>query len=292
MASGEASHSNAGGITGNGTEAGAGAAHPSERRLIAASYNIHRCIGMDGRQDPGRVARVIRELGADVIGLQEVDSGRSGASGLELMERIAGATGLHVIPGPTIMSRDGHYGNVMLTGSRVREIRRLDLSLPGREPRGAIDADLDVEGEPVRVVVTHLGLAPSERRAQVRRLLDVLAAGDDYGLTVVMGDINEWMPGSRPLRWLQRRLGRSPAPRTFPATFPVFALDRIWVWPKGALLSVAAHATAAARAASDHLPLRAVLSMDSLASGRVPPGAASTGLAGGGEDGITCLPTS
>ena len=46
---------------------------PSEHRFRAVSCNIHRCVGLDGRQDTGRVAEVIRELGADIVGLQEVD---------------------------------------------------------------------------------------------------------------------------------------------------------------------------------------------------------------------------
>jgi endonuclease/exonuclease/phosphatase family metal-dependent hydrolase len=228
-----------------------------ESRFTAASYNIHRCVGLDGRQDPRRVARVVREMDADIVGLQEVDA-RSGTedSGFRQMVRLALESGLNVIPGPTILREDGHFGNLLLTGRRVREIRRLDLSIPGREPRGAIDADLDIGGGPVRVIVTHLGLRHGERRAQVRRLLDVLTEEPER-LTLVMGDINEWLPGSRPLRWLHGRLGRTPGPRTFPAFFPLLSLDRIWVWPRRALVSVRAHDSPEARKASDHLPLLA-----------------------------------
>jgi endonuclease/exonuclease/phosphatase family metal-dependent hydrolase len=43
--------------------------------------------------------------------------------------------------------------------------------------------------------------------------------------------------------------------RTWPSRRPLFALDRIWVHPPGALASVRAHASATARRASDHLPL-------------------------------------
>lgn len=242
---------------------------PSECRFRAVSYNVHRCVGMDGRQDPGRVAEVIRELDADIIGLQEVDSKSGEDSRFEQMRKLAKASDFHVIPGVTILRGDEDYGNVLLTSRRVREIRRLDLSLPGREPRGAIDVDLDVAGEPIRVIVTHLGLRPRERRVQVRRMLDVLMVKPDR-ITIVMGDINEWLPGSRPLRWLQERLGRSPAPRTFPAFFPLFALDRIWVWPIRALQSIRAHNSPAARIASDHLPLAADITAIPLVTERMP----------------------
>jgi endonuclease/exonuclease/phosphatase family metal-dependent hydrolase len=224
--------------------------------LLAASYNGHRCIGRDGRQEPDRIAQVLRELGADLVGLQEVDSGQDSAGQARQMERLAAASGFHFIAGPTILRQDGHYGNALLTGRRAREIRRLDLSHPGREPRGAIDVDLDIDGVPVRVIVTHLGLRPGERRSQVKRLLDVLSL-EGGRLTVVMGDINEWLPGSRPLRWLHRRLGKAPAVRTFPSFLPLLALDRIWVWPRKALRAVGVHGTPAARIASDHLPVKA-----------------------------------
>ena len=110
----------------------------------------------------------------------------------------------------------------------------------------------------MRVIVTHLGLRPGERRFQVRRLLDVLTLEGDR-LTIVMGDINEWLPGSRPLRWLHGRLGRAPALRTFPSFLPLLALDRIWVWPRKALQGIDVHDTPAARIASDHLPIKAII---------------------------------
>lgn len=226
------------------------------RLILAASYNVHRCVGLDGSQEPDRVARVLRELRADIVGLQEVDS-RSDPSGqVRQLEQLAAASGYHSIAGPTILRQDGHYGNALLTGGRAREIRRLDLSHPGREPRGAIDVDLDIDGVIVRVIVTHLGLRPGERRFQVKRLLDVLSL-EGGNLTVVMGDINEWLPGSRPLRWLHGRLGRAPAMRTFPSFLPLLALDRIWVWPRKALQAIEVHGTPAARIASDHLPIKA-----------------------------------
>lgn len=228
------------------------------RLLLAASYNVHRCVGADGRQDPERVAQVIRELEADIVGLQEVGA-RSGAVGqVRQMEWLAAASGFHSIAGPTILRADGDFGNVLLTGRRAREVRRLDLSIPGREPRGAIDVDLDIEGVLLRVIVTHLGLRPGDRRIQVKRLLDVLSLEANV-VTVVMGDINEWLPGSRPLRWLHRRLGRAPAPRTFPSFLPLLALDRIWVWPMKAIAAIDVHVTPTARVASDHLPLKAAI---------------------------------
>jgi endonuclease/exonuclease/phosphatase family metal-dependent hydrolase len=226
-------------------------------RLRVASYNIHECVGSDGRRDPARVAAVLRELDADIIGLQEVDARPGPGSDSMQMQFLAATLGHHAVAGPTRLREGGsEYGNALLTRRRVLDVRRIDLTVYRREPRGALDVDLDIDGNVVRVVVTHLGLLPGERRKQVRRLLDLLGGGRADAV-VLCGDINEWFAVGRPLRWLHARLGRTAAIPTFPSAFPVFALDRIWVQPRPALATLTAHASPAARLASDHLPLLA-----------------------------------
>jgi endonuclease/exonuclease/phosphatase family metal-dependent hydrolase len=128
--------------------------------------------------------------------------------------------------------------------------------VPGHEPRGAIDALLDTTRGVLRVMATHLGLLPGERRLQMRMLLARLDEGPQHP-TVLMGDINEWFLWGRPLRWLHARFGRAPAPATFPSCLPVLALDRIWMRPRACLQRVSVHNSQGARRASDHLPLLA-----------------------------------
>ena len=223
--------------------------------LTVASYNIHQCVGTDGRRDPGRVGRVILEVDAQVVGLQEVESKSGGGLEDAQMEYLAQATGLEAIAGPTIQRMDSYYGNVLLTRYPIAEIRLVDLSVPGREPRGVIDAMLDIYGRAVRVIVTHLGLTRYERRHQVKRLIHIL--GDDRKQPVMLlGDTNEWFPLSSTIRTLHQSLGKAPAKPTFPASFPLLSLDRIWVRPTEALASVWAHESPLAKIASDHLPLK------------------------------------
>ena len=229
-------------------------------RLKVVSYNIHQCVGMDGRRDPGRVAAVLAEIDADVICLQEVSTEPGLASDSMQMEFLAATLGLHAVASPTIVRGDSHYGNALLTRRPILDVRRVDLTVYRREPRAAVDVDLDGGSAPVRVIATHLGLLPGERREQVRRLLDILAEGA-YKPTVLCGDMNEWFAVGRPLRWLHARFGRTRGLPTFPAAYPVFALDRVWVDPAAAIRSLAVHATAAARAASDHLPIVAEIEL-------------------------------
>ena len=216
-----------------------------------ASYNIHLGIGRDGEFSPERIADVIGELDADVVALQEVSFG---APGFDMLHYLSTACGMTAVPGPTLETSSGEYGNAILTRLGLGEVQRWDLSVASREPRGAIDARVRHNGHTLRVIATHLGLRPAERRRQIRQLLKIIESDKGHP-TVLLGDVNEWFLWGRPLRWMHRHFERTPAPATFPAGRPIFSLDRIWVEPRGALKSIAAHASKAARIASDHLPI-------------------------------------
>ena len=218
--------------------------------LRIASYNVHACIGSDGRKDAARVAGVIEELGCDTVGLQEVDY---------RLDFIAHRLGMEPVPGLTLLRHDGPFGNALITRRTVLAVRRLGFTYSGREPRNALDVDLEVGGETVRVIVTHLGLWPAERRYQVKKILSLLRETPASERVVVLGDINEWLPLGRPVRWLHGLLGHSPAERSFPSRWPMFALDRVWARPRHALLALKAHRSALASLASDHLPVKAIV---------------------------------
>jgi endonuclease/exonuclease/phosphatase family metal-dependent hydrolase len=227
--------------------------------LRIASYNVHRCVGMDGRSDASRVAQVIHEIGCDTVGLQEVDNQPDRAHDSMQLDFLANATQMEPVAGHTIVRHEGHFGNALLTRRPVLAVRRHVLTFSNREPRNALDVDLDVAGQVVRVIVTHLGLWPAERRHQVKALLRLLLAIPTHQPAVVLGDINEWLPMGRPLRWLHGMLGHVRAERSFPARLPMFALDRVWVRPRHTLLAFGTHRSAAAHVASDHLPVMAIV---------------------------------
>ena len=219
--------------------------------LRVATWNIHGGIGRDGRYDASRILGVLQQLGADIIALQEVASlaVHNGLLG-ELRTRL----GLHVVGARTLTRRQSEYGNALLSRFALKQNTSIALTVGAHEPRNAIDARLDVDGRELRVVTTHLGLRPAERRIQVQKILRAIDQGPDVP-TVMMGDVNEWYLWGRPLRWLHARFGTSPSPPTFPASHPLFALDRIWTHPAALLHDVTAHRSALAREASDHLPV-------------------------------------
>ncbi len=230
-----------------------------DERFVIASYNIHGCVGLDRRCKPQRIVRVIDELGCDAVALQEVNSRPGPHADSMQLDYLASETGMEAIAGSTILRHQGHYGNALLTRCPVLAVRRHDFSFSRREPRGALDVDLAIHGQLVRVIVTHLGLNPAERRYQVRQLLKLLHVAEPDQPVVVLGDINEWLPLGRPLRWMHGLLGKAPYERSFPSRWPLFALDRAWVRPRHALLALKAHRSPLAVAASDHLPVKALV---------------------------------
>jgi endonuclease/exonuclease/phosphatase family metal-dependent hydrolase len=225
--------------------------------LRLASYNIHCGIGRDGRFSEQRILDVLREIDADVVALQEVESI---TSGIDMLGWLARNTGSHSVAGTTLIHPDGHFGNGLLTRCPIVASELLDLTWRGREPRNAIAADLDCSGEKLRVVATHLGLRPAERREQVEHLLRLFRQRPGER-AVLLGDLNEWFLWGRPLRRLHAYFTETPAPATFPAISPFLALDRLWTHPWKILRKLTAHNSPTARIASDHLPLVAEIEL-------------------------------
>ncbi len=222
------------------------------RLIRIAAYNVHGWVGPNGRRDIARFVDMIRELNADVVGLQEVVM--PPLLEAECLERaVAGPLGMAALPGPTLVRHRNDYGNAMLTRLPLASWRSHDLSVAGCEPRGAIEAVVDAWGVPFRIIATHFGLRPGERRRQARMLLAILRQQAAEPVAV-LGDFNEWLPRNRSVRLLDAHLGKPPSPATFPSCFPFLALDRLWVSPANLLQGLRVHRSPR-RACSDHLPL-------------------------------------
>jgi endonuclease/exonuclease/phosphatase family metal-dependent hydrolase len=227
--------------------------------MRVASWNLHKCVGTDGRFDPHRSVAVIAELGADIVALQEADrrfGRRVGLLDAAALEKHAG-----LVPLPISDLPDGHgwHGNAILVRPGIQaRLRR--LALPGAEPRGAVVADLDLPEGPLRMVAAHFGLLPRCRRRQSAAILTALEEAEPRP-TVLCGDLNEWNPGARSsLNGLSPLFGPvTSGPASFPTRMPVLPLDRILAWPQPLVSHVEVHDSPLARVASDHLPLTARL---------------------------------
>jgi endonuclease/exonuclease/phosphatase family metal-dependent hydrolase len=231
-----------------------------ERPLVVATYNIHTCVGVDRRYDPDRIVAVLREINADILGLQEVDARHRVGRHLDQRLYLAEATGFYAVAAVDSRDHRGRFGNVILSRFPARAVRHIDLSVDGYEPRAALDVELLADNQIMRVVVTHLGLRAGERRLQIRRLLLALADHpSEAKALLMMGDLNEWRGRRGGITVLDRQLGRAPAPRTFPSWLPVLPLDRIYASGSVTLRAVKVHRSPLARLASDHLPLCAFI---------------------------------
>src|SRR6476620_7582266 len=209
------------------------------KALVVATWNIHGAVGADGRYAPARIVDVLCEIGADIVALQEVASAQAHENFLRDLEH---ATGYGIVAGLLRQRHGSDFGNAVLSRYPVASVRRLDLAVGAHEPRGALDVCIDVgSAVPLRVIATHLGLRPGERREQVRRIVAAVERDSPHP-TLLMGDLNEWYLWGRPLRWLHSHFRETPAaPATFPARRPVFALDRIWVSPSGSVRALKRH---------------------------------------------------
>jgi len=219
-----------------------------------ATDNVHSCIGTDGRHDPDRTAAVITELDADIVALQEFTFPAGVALDTRSPVVLTAIDDYTCALGPTRRTITHCFGNALFTRHPLVEVHRIDLSMERREPRGAIAATVDVGGQLVHVLAAHLGLRLRERRFQVKQIVRYLDTVRNT-FFVVLGDFNDWLPGRSVVHLLDQRLGRQPRPASFPVSFPLIALDHIWVHPARALRRIFTHRTKLAQTASDHFPV-------------------------------------
>ncbi|HVG38840.1 MAG TPA: endonuclease/exonuclease/phosphatase family protein [Pyrinomonadaceae bacterium] len=242
------------------------------RTFRIATYNIHKCRGMDRRVRPARIAEVLGELDADVIALQEVLNIEGGAPADNQAGYIAEVLRYHFLIGENRRLNGGAYGNVLLSRLPLVYHRNYDLTWRDRERRGCLRGDVVVNGDSpalVHVYNVHLGTAFIERRHQARRLVgeEILGAADLGGARIVVGDFNEWTRGLAS-RLLGEKLvsvdvrahlgGRA---RTYPGVLPLLHLDHIYYDRSLRLKNFTLHRSRTALLASDHLPLVADFSL-------------------------------
>jgi endonuclease/exonuclease/phosphatase family metal-dependent hydrolase len=225
-----------------------------------ATYNVHRWIGVRGgrKLDPSLAGAVIRELGADVIALQEV---LRPFDGEDPVVELADELQLHLAFVATRIHRRGELGNAILSRWPMSAVFALNLSFGHLERRAAIAVQLPGNSLPVSIVATHLALVDRTRRRQVR---SILAHPQLQGPTILLGDVNAWRRCGA-TRELERELSSQHNNRAWPASYPsarpIMALDRIYA-RNARVVELQSHRTPAARYGSDHLPVIARIELD------------------------------
>ncbi|MEX0617365.1 MAG: endonuclease/exonuclease/phosphatase family protein [Pseudohongiellaceae bacterium] len=231
------------------------------------TYNVHSCIGMDGKISPWRIARIIARYEPDVVALQELDIGRSRTDLLDQAHIIARYLQMEYRFHPSFRVREGKYGNAVLSQHPMELVKAEKLpglgGKPDMEPRAAIWVKVDFKGRPIHLINTHLGLRQAERLRQVEALLGEKWLGNRPvdGPCILCGDLNlsPFSPVyrllSRGLKDVQKSL-RGHLPRaTFSSRFPSARLDHVFVDGAMSVSKIITPNTELVRQASDHLPL-------------------------------------
>jgi endonuclease/exonuclease/phosphatase family metal-dependent hydrolase len=251
----------------------------SSPTITFASYNMHKAVGLDGRRDPHRVLKVLQEIDADVVALQEADK-RMGGRGSTVPHELIDSHGMykavhlgvrhkrvfdkarrHTDRILKIDTRNiGWHGNAILVKPHVGVIDCAAIELPTLEPRGAVIAELLIADRPLRVVGMHLDLSGLWRKRQMRAILDSIERRPNKMPTILMGDTNEWRTAAGCLNELEPEFHIAPTGPSFHARHPVATLDRIIVHKDLNIEAAGVHTSAAARRASDHLPIWARVS--------------------------------
>ena len=133
-------------------------------KLRVATYNVHKCKGLDGRVSVKRIADVLSELNADVIAMQEIF--------LKQAQELADRIGIHCAFGENRQLMGDAYGNVVLSRHSLRSHCNYDVSVAGREKRGCLRTDVLLQNRAVHVFNVHLGTDFFERRQQAKRLVE------------------------------------------------------------------------------------------------------------------------
>ena len=232
------------------------------------SYNIHHAVGQDGVLDLERIAKVIEDSGAEIIGLQEVDNHWSERSQFEDQANwLADRLNMHYTYAPNL-DRDPlnpgehrrQYGTAVLSKYPIIYSKNHPLTKIGNtEQRGLLETTINIKGHHVKVYNTHLALTPDERIIEVRELVKI--ANESTNPKAIMGDLNA-QPHTEEMKSLYGFYKDAFADQndayTIPAGNPNRRIDYIFTSKE----IETAHAEVIETLASDHLPIITELTLD------------------------------
>lgn len=237
------------------------ASNSSESKTFRVmTYNIHHGEGLDGKVDLLRIARLIKQEGADIVALQEVDKGVERTQRRDLPSELAALTGMTCVFSNNYHYQGGEYGNAVLTRFPVvRGTNRHYKMLRPGEQRGILQLVLKVHGREVLFMNTHIDYRAddSERWSNVGEIEEL--AKQYSGLPMILcGDFND-TPESR----VCRRIGESFDDTwtlagqgdgfTIPVKQPRKRIDYIWLSKDKTIEPLKAWVPYSE--ASDHLPV-------------------------------------
>lgn len=224
-----------------------------------ASYNIHKGIGLDRQRRPDRILDVLHEIDADLIALQEADLRFGSRASVIPAMLIDKHSPWQAISFGARTASIGWHGNTMLVRKSATILDCERIELPTLEPRGAVMADVRLQGIAIRAIGMHLDLSGLWRRRQAQAILAHVTTCAVQLPTIMMGDLNEWRRSSGCLHDFGRHFAFAHTGPSFHARRPLARLDRIMVSRDLRVIDCGVHHSKLSRMASDHLPIWAVV---------------------------------
>ncbi len=174
----------------------------SEFDIKVMSYNIHHGISVNGRLDINAIAEVIRESGAHIIGLQEVDSRFVRSFFRDQARELAEKLDMYYYFGENFSLLGAGYGNAVLSKFPIVSASNLQLDSKG-EQRGVVSAKIDIYGKEIDFLVTHLSLNRSIRDTQLQQIKKYIELLDQE--VILAGDFN-CTPEAGEIMYIERKL--------------------------------------------------------------------------------------
>lgn len=249
-------------------------AHSASHKIIHSkttirlmTYNVHSCIGIDGKLSFERIARVIARHEPDIVALQELESGCQRTHTMDQPHLIAKQLEMLYHFHPAIDIEEERYGNAILSRYPIDYVAAQKLpALMNKyhhEPRGALWVSVKINNFTLNIITTHLGLNQLEACQQARNLVseDWLTHPQCRGPVILCGDFNStprsacWKILNRKLKDAQLKIHPKKHKSTWFSRFPVRSIDHVFVSPDIEIVRIQVSRTHLDQQASDHLPL-------------------------------------
>ncbi len=159
------------------------AASTSKDILRVVTYNIQQGYSVDGRRSYLEQLAVLRSLAPDIVGLEESDTARFSGGNADVVRTISEGLGMnYVYYGPRTVT--GTFGIALLSRYPIENPRTFFM-YSSAEQTAAIEAQINLNGKPYTVLVTHLG-----NDGPIIQQQQVLASLAGQSNVIMMGDFN------------------------------------------------------------------------------------------------------
>lgn len=202
----------------------------NKQSIRVMTYNIQYGKGLDGIQDLNRIAEIIKESNADIIGLQEVERLSSRSNFINQTKFLAEKLNMYAVFSPALKIGTFQYGNAVLSRFPIIDAQKVSIKSQ-QEPRNILMTKIDLFGQEIVFISTHLGLSQAERLEHVNKIITSLTP---HNLpTILVGDWNS-RPNSKEVQKIKailndnHQLAGSNKGYTFPSKQAEARIDYIF----------------------------------------------------------------